>query len=90
MATWKDVSSYSKSDTDRSPKSVELVAGRVRIAVTRYIHNPGVWHLNCDALRFNYRELESEELEAAKAEALRIVHAELASAAEEVKAMLAR
>jgi hypothetical protein len=85
MKRWKDISSYSRSDDKSEVKSVELIAGRIRLAVTRHIHNPGKWHLNCDALRYTYRELESDELEAAKAEALTIVKADLADALADVK-----
>jgi excinuclease UvrABC ATPase subunit len=34
---WKDITSYSRSDADRTPRSYEAIAGAVRVVVTRRI-----------------------------------------------------
>lgn len=46
---WKDISSYSQRDTDRTPKTWELKVARLTVIVTRHIHHaPDAWVLSCD------------------------------------------
>ena len=45
---FKDISSYSQSDKDRTPHSFEARVGGFRLVVTRHIHYPEQWLLRCD------------------------------------------
>lgn len=75
MATheWKDVSSWSRSETDRTPKSWEIRLGGILVFVTRHIHYAkDDWVLRCEAF-FGDMALESKDIDEAKAEAVRIV-----------------
>lgn len=70
---WKNTSSFSQGDKDRTPNCWTTKAGRIRIVVHRHIHHaPDVWLLSCDALRIG-NELKSRDIEDAKGEALAIV-----------------
>lgn len=69
---WKDISTYSRSDTDRTPRTWQCHAGGLNIAVTRHIHYPGDWLLQCVPWFDNY-VLKSKDIDAAKAEALALV-----------------
>jgi hypothetical protein len=70
---WKDVSSYSKSDKERVPKTFEIRADDgIVIIVTRWVSgDPTRWYFICPAVACNiHRELSNLELEDAKREAL--------------------
>lgn len=69
---WEDVTSYSRGDTDRTPRSWKYDAGGLKIVVTRHIDYPGTWILRCEPW-FSARQLESDDVESAKAEALGLV-----------------
>jgi hypothetical protein len=74
---WKDVSSYSASDKEGVPRTLEIRAdGGVIITVTRWVHgDPTRWYFICHAVACNsHRELSNLELEDAKREALGLVH----------------
>lgn len=44
---WKDVTGYSRDDTERIPRTWEVMLGDDRICVTRHVHhNPRAWCLN--------------------------------------------
>jgi hypothetical protein len=46
---WKDISSFSKSDKSKTPKTFELQVSGLKIAVHRHIHySPDVWLLSCE------------------------------------------
>lgn len=78
---WKDVTSFSQGDTDRTPRSWTANAGRIRIDVHRHIHYPpDVWLLSCDALRIDNNELPSRDIEDAKCEAVAVVRGLLEAA----------
>lgn len=58
---WKDVTSYSQSDTNRVPKVFELILENnseiLGIKITsNHLYYPDTWLLNC--LRLNIKELE--------------------------------
>jgi hypothetical protein len=67
---WQDVSSYSRDDTDRTPRSMQRKVGStIRLTVTRHIHYaPDAWVSNCEPF-WTQRELAAKELPAAQAEA---------------------
>jgi hypothetical protein len=68
MSEWKNVSNWSKSDLERTPKSWEMVLGRFHLIVTRKHHLTG-WFVDMGTL-LNAWPLRSSEIEAAKKEAL--------------------
>ncbi len=69
MSDWKDITSYSRSDTDKTPKSWALKAGPFRLVVHRHIHyGPNQWLATCPGV-FEHQELESEDADRAKLEA---------------------
>lgn len=68
---WVDVTSY-RRDEDRSSKSWELRCEHLRVVVTRHIHFPGKWILNCRPW-FDLHELSSLDVEDAKTESLFLV-----------------
>jgi len=71
---WKDISNYSQSDKNRTPWNWELeFLPNCRIIVHKHIHNPEKWHLTCQALQINTKELREDSIELAKREALKIV-----------------
>lgn len=65
---WKDVSSFSKSDTDRTPTSWEIRLGSFRLRVHRYFGVPG-WFATCTGVFAQY-QLEAVHIDSAKREAL--------------------
>lgn len=45
---WKDISSHSQKDTDRTPQTWALKAAGLKIVITRHIyHAPDAWVLSC-------------------------------------------
>lgn len=77
---WKDISSRSQGDKDRSPRTVQLEVGGLRIVVTRHVHHaPDDWVLNCEPW-FRERKVGDGSLEDAKETALYLVRDRLADA----------
>lgn len=73
---WNDTSSFSRSDTDRTPNSWASKAGKIYIKLHRHIHYPkDTWLLTCDPF-FDKKVLLSKNADEAKAEALRMVRRE--------------
>lgn len=84
MAIWKDVSSFSKNDKVRTPRTFELAFGAFRLVVTRHIHYAdNVWLAKCDGL-FSERELRSVLAGDAKQEATKLAVLKLKEALEEL------
>lgn len=65
---WKDITSYSKGDTEHVPRTVELRNPPLCLIVTRRIHLEG-WYIHCEPFYY-YNQLDASELDAAKLEAL--------------------
>jgi len=72
MIQWKDVSSWSRTETDRSePKSWEAKIGVFRLTVHRHIHYPpDTWLASCQPDVFDKLELRSKKIDEAKGEAV--------------------
>jgi len=71
---WKDVSSFSRDDKDRTPNEFVLV-GFPRTVLHRHIHAPGMWFVSSHLLgidRANLGNLELEEAKVAAVESVRI------------------
>ena len=73
---WEDVTSYSRGDTGRVPRSWKYNAGGLKIVVTRHVDYPGAWILQCDPW-FPARLLVSTDVENAKTEAFALVRAKI-------------
>lgn len=70
---WKDISSYSRNDKDRTPKTWEFAGVGVRVVVTRHMdYSPDVWLARCEPY-FSIVELKSKDIAAAKNEAMNLV-----------------
>ena len=74
---WKDISSYSQRDTDRTPKTWALKAAGLKIVVTRHIHHaPDAWVLSCEPFCGGI-EIGTGTADEAKAAAVEIVRMNL-------------
>jgi hypothetical protein len=72
--TWTDVTSRSKGESsDAHPRTIEAKHGPVCVTVTRHIHYPGSWTLLCAGLIPDRIDLDTDDLDQAKARALNIV-----------------
>ena len=69
---WKDVSSWSRGETDRAePKTWEARIGMFRLAVHRHIHYPpDTWLASCQPDVLDKLELSSKKADEAKREAV--------------------
>lgn len=82
---WKDITSFSKSDTDRTPKTWQTTAGDFRIVVTRHRdYAPDKWVLNCNPF-FDAKELAATDIDLAKASAVALVQGRLSAALNDLK-----
>lgn len=76
--TWKDVSSWSRSDTVRTPKTWEASASGMRIVITRHRdYPPDAWILRCSEVGLDLLQLMAVDLEEAQLEALGLVRGRL-------------
>ena len=72
--TWTDISSRSQGEAiDSPPRTVKAKHGPVRVVVTRHIHYPGSWTMVCDGILPDRLDLDTDDLDRAKAKALDIV-----------------
>ena len=70
---WKDCSSYSQGDTERTPSDWRLRSDDFTICVHRHIHYPkDQWLLSCDPF-YNKYPLKSKDIEKAKEDSLLMV-----------------
>lgn len=88
---WKDVTSYSRSDTERKPTSFAAVEGQLRITITcGHIYHRPQWVMHCQAIGIDTHPLRLDlTKEQAEAEALAVVSmrlAQLTKCAERLKA----
>ena len=74
---WKNITSYSQSDKDRTPRTWEAAFGKTRIVVTRHIdYEKDQWIMRCHALTLE-RLLASKDINEAACQAKAIVQAHL-------------
>jgi hypothetical protein len=77
---WKDVTTFSQVEKDRTPQTWVAMAGDFRIVVTRHRdYPPEKWILQC-APFFDIKELAPTDIELAKASALDLVKGRLSTA----------
>ena len=78
---WKDVTSYSRSQTDRTPTAFEAICGPLRLViVSNHLHYPGVWLACCWPLFQDKQLRDAKTKEDAQAETVRLAREWLASA----------
>jgi hypothetical protein len=71
---WKNITSYSRGDNERIPRTWELSIDPVRIVITRHIHHaPDVWVLLCSPFCNQY-EISNGTADEAKDAAVKYVH----------------
>lgn len=76
---WKDITPYSRNDTDRIPSVFEAENGLLSICVLNsHVNYRPEWVMHCDALLINTRHLPHARTEdQAKKEALTVVYERL-------------
>jgi len=87
---WKDVSSYSRDDTERAPRTFEIRTDAIIVVVTRWIHgDPARWYLTCREAGFSsHYGLNNQDLKDAQKEALWRVHDILIKRAEAIEKLM--
>lgn len=79
---WEDTTTYSRSDKHRTPSIWTARAGRICIIVHRHIHYPDTqWLLSCTPF-FDKHEMDSENVDICKEDALRLVSEKMHEAIE--------
>jgi len=77
MVEWKDISSWSRHDSDEVravPKTWASQIGKFRIIVSRHIHHqPDVWVLTCHPDMFSHVEAASKDIDKAKIQAIEML-----------------
>ena len=72
-ATWKDVTIYSRNDTERVPTIFETEIGGCRISIViGHIYYPNIWIMNCYEL--NIKEMVLQCVTAEEASHLALFH----------------
>jgi len=80
---WKNESSFSQAEKDKTPNCWVAKAGRFKLTVHRHIHYPPTtWLLSCDGVRLECWELSATNIKEAKREAIEIVRKRLIEAIE--------
>lgn len=76
IGDWKDVTSYSRDDTERKPETYQISHGDLRIVITcGHIYHRPDWVMHCRQLGIDTKALKAKTTQDAKAEAVRIVGA---------------
>lgn len=86
--TWQDVTSFSRSDTERHPRSFHLELGIATLIVTRHMHfakDQWVWYLQGGSPRALKTYGGPETSEAARIEAQRVIDDKLSKALEKLR-----
>lgn len=67
---YKDVTTYSQKEKNRSPKILENETNGVKFTVHKHICYGDEWLLTCRELGFEMRRLHTEDMEEAKEKAI--------------------
>jgi hypothetical protein len=71
---WKDVTSFSRDQTDRTPTAFEVSLEDLRITITSAHRDyPGTWVMHCHALQIDTQVLKATTLNEAKRAAVQVV-----------------
>lgn len=81
---WKDVTSYSHSDSSRVPRSWEADFGICQVTVHR-LHGADGWYVSCRSLNISRNLLTATTAEEAKYEGLEYVRVTLQKMADAMK-----
>jgi hypothetical protein len=85
VITWKDVSSFSRGETDRTPKQWEATVGRFRLRVYRSRdYGQDTWLAYCVPNVFSDIVLRSSDIDEAKQEVVDILRGVVDEAIEEI------
>lgn len=85
MNKWKDKSSFSRDDQERTPNCFEARFGGFKLVVHHHIYYPkDQWLATCHPELFTRRELQSKDLAEAQREAISMLRAELEKAWKEI------
>jgi hypothetical protein len=84
VSKWKDISTFSQGDTDRTPNAFQLNAGAVRIVVHHHIYHRDAWLVSCHELRLDCRDLDAATADEAKRKAVEVVRARLEESLEQL------
>ena len=69
--TWKDITSYSRNDVDRTPSTFEKVSGNLRVCISNgHINYRPNWIMHCYDLGINTKPLKANTFDEAKKEAI--------------------
>lgn len=77
MTRWKDVTSYSRGDTARVPKTWAIHSDGLRICVTRMHGVDDTWFMHCREINVSEHQLDATDLEDARTEAIMFVRSRL-------------
>jgi hypothetical protein len=78
---WKDVTTYSQGEKERIPRIWEVRFGRARLSVHR-VHGIDGWYATC--LFWDRKSLQSDTVDEAKREAVKLLETELETALNEL------
>jgi hypothetical protein len=85
--SWRDITSYSRNDETRTPRTWKLVSKTMDITVTRHIHYlANEWALICDPW-FNKTVISTGTADEAKQKAIALVIDKLEGALSELKSL---
>jgi hypothetical protein len=84
MLSWKDTTSYSQNEKERTPRTWRAEVGRFEVIVTRVIHFDDIWFLRIRSLGIE-QQLNSKDISYAKREAELILKMGLQKRIDEMK-----
>ena len=88
MRHWEDITSFSRVDKDRTPRTWSMaLASGTRLVVTRHIDYPGKWIIRCNPY-IDMQVLRSDDIDKAKEEAIKMILAYIKSDMEALTGML--
>lgn len=66
MITWRDITTYSKGDTEHIPTTIEGDAAGIKFLVHRHIDYGTKWLLTCTELNIDKEKISEKDIETAK------------------------
>lgn len=74
---YKDITTYSKNDTERKPRVLENIANGVKFTVHKYVGLGDEWFIDCRELGIILMALHTEDMEEAKEKAIVEIESQL-------------
>lgn len=85
MYMWKDITSYSRGDTERKPRVLECqLTPNIKFVVHKHIHCGNEWFLSSDFVGLRLVGLDTTDMEEAKEKGTEIMVQKLKEKKEEV------